>query len=87
MSLSLQDVYAVNILETVRQPILLLSADLRVVTANPDGDEALMLLLSEAGPIHLVLTDVVMPLIQKRFTPEQLLVRVRDVLSRPEPVL
>jgi PAS domain-containing protein len=35
MTLSLQDVYAANILDTVRQPVLLLSADLRVVTANP----------------------------------------------------
>ena len=35
MTLSLQDVYAANILDTVRQPLLLLSADLRVVTANP----------------------------------------------------
>ena len=35
MTMSLQDVYAVNILNTVRQPLLLLSADLRVVTANP----------------------------------------------------
>jgi two-component system cell cycle sensor histidine kinase/response regulator CckA len=92
-----------------------------------DGDAALALLQSEAGPIHLLLTDVVMPrmsgrelvdaitkrdrsirvlytsgytddaivrhgvldpgiaFIQKPFTPEQLLGRVRDVLSRPEP--
>jgi light-regulated signal transduction histidine kinase (bacteriophytochrome) len=35
MTLTLQDVYAANILDTVRQPLLLLSADLRVVTANP----------------------------------------------------
>ena len=35
MTLSVQDVYAANILNTVRQPLLLLSADLRVVTANP----------------------------------------------------
>jgi CheY-like chemotaxis protein len=91
------------------------------------GDAALALLGSEAGPIHLLLTDVVMPhmsgreladaitkhdrsirvlytsgytddaivrhgvldagiaFIQKPFTPEQLLGRVRDVLSRPEP--
>jgi CheY-like chemotaxis protein len=92
-----------------------------------DGDAALALLQSEAGPIHLLLTDIVMPhmsgrelvdaiakhdrsirvlytsgytddaivrhgvldpgaaFIQKPFTPEQLLGRVRDVLSRPEP--
>jgi CheY-like chemotaxis protein len=92
-----------------------------------DGNAALALLGSEAGPIHLLLTDVVMPhmsgrelvdaitkhdrsirvlytsgytddaivrhgvldpgiaFIQKPFTPEQLLGRVRDVLSRPEP--
>ena len=92
-----------------------------------DGDAALALLQSGAGPIHLLLTDVVMPhmsgrelvdaitkhdrsirvlytsgytddaivrhgvldpsiaFIQKPFTPEQLLGRVRDVLSRPEP--
>jgi signal transduction histidine kinase len=35
MTLSSLDVYAGNILNTVRQPLLLLSADLRVVTANP----------------------------------------------------
>ncbi len=35
MTLSLQELYAANILSTVRQPLLLLSADLRVVTANP----------------------------------------------------
>ena len=34
-NLSLQHVHAVNIVETVRQPLLLLSADLHVVTANP----------------------------------------------------
>jgi DNA-binding NtrC family response regulator len=92
-----------------------------------DGDAALALLQAGAGPIHLVLTDVVMPhmsgrelvdkitrhdpsvrvlytsgytdaaivrhgvldpsiaFIQKPFTPEQLLGRVRDVLSRPDP--
>ena len=92
-----------------------------------DGDAALALLLAGAGPIHLVLTDVVMPnmsgrelvdkitqhdrsirvlytsgytddaivrhgvldpgiaFIQKPFTPEQLLTRVRDVLGRPDP--
>jgi signal transduction histidine kinase len=35
MTSSIQDLYAANILNTVRQPLLLLSADLRVVTANP----------------------------------------------------
>ena len=35
MTSSLQDIYAANIVDTVRQPLLLLSADLRVVTANP----------------------------------------------------
>lgn len=35
MTMSLQDVYPANILDTVRQPLLLLSAELRVVTANP----------------------------------------------------
>jgi PAS domain S-box-containing protein len=91
-----------------------------------DGDAALALLRAGAGPIHLLLTDVVMPhmsgrelvdkitqhdrsirvlytsgytddaivrhgaldpgiaFIQKPFTPEQLLTRVRDVLGRPD---
>jgi len=89
-----------------------------------DGDAALALLQAGAGPVHLLLTDVVMPhmsgrelvdnitkldgcmkvlytsgytddaivrhgvldagiaFIQKPFTPEQLLTRVRDVLGR-----
>ena len=34
MTLSLQESYAANILSTVRQPLLLLSADLRVVTGE-----------------------------------------------------
>jgi PAS domain S-box-containing protein len=91
-----------------------------------DGQAALALLRASAGPIHLLLTDVVMPhmsgrelvdkvtqhdrsirvlytsgytddaivrhgvldsgiaFIQKPFTPEQLLTRVRDVLGRPD---
>jgi two-component system, chemotaxis family, CheB/CheR fusion protein len=35
VSLAVQDVNAVDILDTVHQPLLLLSADLYVVTANP----------------------------------------------------
>jgi two-component system cell cycle sensor histidine kinase/response regulator CckA len=91
-----------------------------------DGEAALALLQTGAGPIHLLLTDVVMPhmsgrelvdnitkrdpsirvlytsgytdaaivrhgvldpgiaFMQKPFTPEQLLGRVRDVLGRPD---
>jgi nitrogen-specific signal transduction histidine kinase len=35
VSLAVQDVNAVDILDTVHQPLLLLSADRYVVTANP----------------------------------------------------
>jgi signal transduction histidine kinase len=56
MTLTSQDVYAANILETVRQPLLLLSADLRVVTANPAFYE--MCHLTPAGSEHQLVYEL-----------------------------